>query len=342
MSVLKKLLLGFVVLLLVVAAIGLVLPRTAHVERSIVINARPATVFTVLNGFRQFDQWSPWAEYDPGMKLVFEGPATGVGARYRWNGNAQVGSGSQEILESTPYRQIRIKLVFGEFPGDFIAVYTMEAEGENTKLTWAFDADYGNSVMGRYFGLLSDSMLGPDYEKGLSKLKSFAESLPTDDFSALAIETMDAPSIAVVSIAARAANETYAIGVALGMAYSRLSGFINVNGLKQAAPPLAIYHGLEASSGKEGVLTFDAAIPVDRTDVAPGGNIRTGHTQAGLAVRAKYRGPYSGLPVANKQVEAYLAAAGLERDGPRWEQYVSDPGQTPEAELVTHIYYPVK
>ncbi len=337
MSVLKKLLLGVVVFFVVCVAVGFVLPRTAHVERSIVINAKPVTVFTVLNGFRQFNRWSPWAEYDPDMKLSFEGPATGVGAKYGWAGNDQVGSGRQEILESTPYSRIKIKLVFGEFPGDFVALYTLEPENEGTRITWAFDADYGNSVMGRYFGLLSDSMLGPDYEKGLSMLKTFAETLPAADFSGLSIESVEAKAIPIVSIAARSANETYAIGVALGVAYSRLSGFINANDLKQVAPPLAIYHGQESN-----VLTFDAAIPVDRTDVAPGGNIRTGKTQAGPAVLAEYRGPYAGLPAAKEQVQAYLAAAGFERDGAMWEQYVSDPARTPQTELLTHIYYPVK
>lgn len=337
MNLLKKLLLGVVVLLVLCVGVGLFLPRTAHVERSIVINARPATVFTVLNGFRQFNQWSPWAEYDPDMKLVFEGPPAGVGARYNWSGNEQVGIGSQEILESTPHRFIKLKLVFGDFPGEFVSSYALEPEGEGTRLIWAFDADYGNSVMGRYFGLLSDSMIGPDYEKGLAKLKAFAEALPAADFSELSIEAVDAKPMPVVSISARSANETYAIGVALGVAYSRLSGFINANDLKQVAPPLAIYHG-----EKNGVLTLDAAIPVDHTSVAPAGSIHTGRTQAGPAVRAEYKGPYSGLPAANEQVRAYLVAAGLEQDGAMWEHYVSDPGKTPEAELVTHIYYPVK
>jgi effector-binding domain-containing protein len=337
MNLLKKLLLGVAVILVLCVGVGLFLPRTAHVERFIVINARPATVFTVLNGFRQFAQWSPWAEYDPHMKLVFEGPAAGVGARYSWTGNEQVGTGSQEILESTPYRFIKLKLVFGDFPGEFVSSYTLEPEGEGTRLIWAFDADYGNSVMGRYFGLLSDSMIGPDYVKGLARLKSFAETLPTADFSGLSIEPVEAKPMPIVSISARSADETYAIGVALGVAYSRLSGFINANELKQVAPPLAIYHG-----SKDGVLTLDAAIPVDRTDVAPAGSIHTGQTQAGSAVRAEYKGPYSGLPVANEQVRAYLVAAGFERDGAMWEQYVSDPSQTPQADLVTHIYYPVK
>lgn len=337
MNLLKKLLLGVVVLIVLCVGVGFLLPRTAHVERSIAINARPATVFTVLNGFRQFAQWSPWAEYDPHMKLSFEGPPAGVGARYIWVGNEQVGTGSQEILESTPYRFIKLKLVFGDFPGEFVSSYSLEPEGEGTRLTWAFDADYGNSVMGRYFGLLSDSMIGPDYTRGLEKLKTFAESLPAADFSGLSIQTVDAPPQAIVLIAAKAANETNAIGVALGVAYSRLSGFISANGLKQTAPPLAIFRSLENN-----LLTFDAAIPVDRVDVAPGGSIRTGTMPAGRAVRAEYRGAYSGLPAANEQVKSYLATAGFEQDGAPWEQYMSDPAQIPEAELVTHIYYPVK
>ncbi len=337
MNLLKKLLLGVVALVVLCVVIGFFLPRIAHVERSVVIDAPAATVFTVLNGFRQFNNWSPWAEYDPDMKVTFEGPATGVGAKYSWSGNDQVGTGSQEILESTPYSAIKLRLVFGEFPGDFIASYTLEPEGAMVKVTWGFDADYGSSVMGRYFGLLSDSMLGPDYEKGLAKLKDFAEALPKSDFSGLTFESVSAQATQVVLTSAKSAPETYAVGVALGVAYSRLSGFMNANGLRQVAPPLAVYHDVE-----NGVLRFDAAIPVDRIDVISAGNIRTGHSPAGDTIRAVYQGPYSGLKAANEQVKAYLAASGLKLDGAMWEQYMSDPGHTPESELITHIYYPVK
>ena len=34
--------------------------------------------------------------------------------------------------------------------------------------------------------------------------------------------------------------------------------------------------------------------------------------------------------------------AGFEDNGDSWEQYVSDPGSTPDAELVTNINWPVK
>src|ERR1700741_2672311 len=123
MSILKKLAIGLGSLVVLFFAVAFLLPRTAHVERSAVIDAPPATVFTVLNGFRQFNQWSPWADIDPQAKTAFEGPATGVGAKMSWSGNASVGTGSQEILESKPHEFLKLRLTLGDFPGEFAASY---------------------------------------------------------------------------------------------------------------------------------------------------------------------------------------------------------------------------
>lgn len=337
MNIVKKVVVTIAVLVGVLFAVGLVLPKTAHVERSTVINAPAVMVFTVLNGFRQFDRWSPWADIDPSAKTTIEGPEAGVGAKMSWSGNAEVGSGSQEILESASPSHIKIRLTFGDFGGDFTATYTLTAEGEGTKVVWAFDADYGSSVIGRYFGLLSDSMLGPDYEKGLGRLKAFVESLPRADFSDLQFETTASAAEPLVLLAARSANDANAIGVALGVAYGRLSGYIAVSGLKQVAPPIAIYYG-----ERDGALSLDAGIPVDRADAAPAQPIRTGVTFAGRVLKAVHRGDYSRLPAARERVRVYLAAAGLTQDGPMWEQYVSDPGSTPVAELITYIFVPIR
>lgn len=337
MNALKKIVLAIAVIAGALYAAGLALPKTAHVERSIVIEAPPVMVFTVLNGFRQFPRWSPWADIDPNAVTTLEGPEAGVGARMSWSGNAEVGTGSQEILESTPPSGIRLRLTFGDFPGAFLASYTLAPEGAGTRLTWGFDADYGSSVLGRYFGLFSDSMLGPDYEKGLGRLKTFVESLPHADFSGLQFETTASTAEPLVLMAARSANDTNAIGVALGVAYGRLSGFVTANGLRQVAPPIAIYYG-----ERDGALSLDAGIPVDRTDVAVAAPVRVGSTFEGRVVKAVHRGDYTGLPAAREQVRAYLATAGLTQNGPMWEQYVSDPGSTPVAELVTNIFVPIR
>jgi effector-binding domain-containing protein len=337
MKTLKKLFIFIAAAFVALIAVGMFLPRTAHVERSISIKAPPAMVFTVLNGFRQFERWSPWADIDPNDVTTYEGPESGVGAKMAWAGNAEVGSGSQEILESTPYSQIKVRLGFGDFPGDFRATYTLSPEDDGTKVTWGFDADYGNNVAGRYFGLLSDSMLGPDYEKGLGRLKQFVEGMPKADFSGLQFETTASTAQPLMLLSVRSPNDANAIGVALGVAYGKLSGFISAQGLKQAGPPMAIFYG---ESG--GMLSMDAAIPVDRTDVPPPQPMRAGRTFEGRVVKVVHQGDYAGLIAAREKVRAYLATAGLTQDGPMWEQYVSDPGTTTPADLITNIFVPIK
>jgi effector-binding domain-containing protein len=42
------------------------------------------------------------------------------------------------------------------------------------------------------------------------------------------------------------------------------------------------------------------------------------------------------------KIAAWLAVHGITRAGDAWESYVSDPTRTPEALLVTDVYYPIE
>src|SRR5450755_3789424 len=102
MRLLKRLLVFLAGVVVLLVCIALFLPDSAHVERSITI-ARPSSeVFAVLNSFRRFNEWSPWFDLDPQAKYTFSGPVSGVGAKSSWTGNKDVGTGSQEIVESKP------------------------------------------------------------------------------------------------------------------------------------------------------------------------------------------------------------------------------------------------
>lgn len=181
MAWLKKLAIGLGVLILLAAVVGFFLPDSAHVERSIVINNRPAMVFKLLNSFELFNRWSPWAEKDPKATYVVSGPASGVGAKQAWHSDdPNVGSGSQEIIESLPDSKIVQKLVFDDMTsGDNFATYTLtpEGDGERTRVVWSYDGRFNGNLLYRYFGLMLDKMLGADYEAGLVKLKDLAEKI---------------------------------------------------------------------------------------------------------------------------------------------------------------------
>ena len=167
MRFLKRLILVLVLLVLIAVGAAFLLPSHYHLERSVVI-ARPASeIHAILNGYRRFNEWSPWAAKDPNAKYSVSGPETGVGAKQSWVGDPKtVGSGSQEITESTPGKSLTTALDFGDM-GKSTARFLLAPEGQGTRVTWTLDGDtpitldgkFLFGVIGRYMTLSMDKMV---------------------------------------------------------------------------------------------------------------------------------------------------------------------------------------
>lgn len=191
----KKILGGLIAVIFFALVVGLLLPSKIHVERSIVINAPPSTVFALINDFHKFNLWSPWAKLDPNTQYTFSGPDSGVGAKMEWRSeNRDVGNGQHQIMVSKPDQHIQTALDFGDM-GTAFATFDLAATGAGTRVTWGFDRDNGYNMMGRYFGLMMDKMIGPDFERGLANLKTLAEST-SPVATAVPSETPSAPPAA--------------------------------------------------------------------------------------------------------------------------------------------------
>lgn len=174
MRFLKRLIVGLVVLLAVLAAIAFVLPREISVSRSIRIEAPPEVVFPLVNNLQAFTTWSPWQAMDPAMTQSFEGPPEGVGARMAWV-SAEVGDGTQEIVASEPNARVENRLTFSGMPPS-AAVFSLEPAGTGTMVYWDLKADMGMNPVARWMGaVLLDGWVGSDFEKGLANLKAKAE-----------------------------------------------------------------------------------------------------------------------------------------------------------------------
>lgn len=171
---LKNFLIGLAALGLLLCAIGLLLPSTARVERSIVIERPPAAVFAVLNDMSRFNAWSPWYDIDPKATHSLSGPQSGPGATLTWAGNAEVGSGTQRIVASVPDSRIDVALEFSGF-GAATSSYLLAPEAGGTRVTWAYQGDLGMNPVMRWLGLFMDGWVGPDYDKGLGRLKTYIE-----------------------------------------------------------------------------------------------------------------------------------------------------------------------
>jgi len=173
----KKLILVVFSLPFIVVGVAYLLPDETTVSRSIVIEADAESVFSQINNFKKFQNWSPWAEKDKDMKIAYEGPVTGGGAKMSWQSqNREVGSGSQEIIESKPFEKIHISLSF-EGQKDAQAYFHLKTlQEKQTQLTWSFVSNHGTNPLNRYVGLMLDTWVGKDYEKGLANLKKWIES----------------------------------------------------------------------------------------------------------------------------------------------------------------------
>lgn len=179
----KKILLGIVVMIVVLIAVFLVLvmlqPAHYQVERTATINAPAPVVFGLVNDFHKWDSWSPWAKLDPAMKTNFEGAPAGTGAMYSWSGNSEVGEGKMTITESRPTDLIKIKLEFIKpFAATNATDFAFTSSGNSTNVKWTMAGD--NNFIGKAFSLFMnmDKMIGGDFDKGLAKMKQVAESAP--------------------------------------------------------------------------------------------------------------------------------------------------------------------
>lgn len=337
MRILKFLFVAVLLLAAVFVVGGFLLPDRVHVERATTIERSPAHVFAILNSYRRFNEWSPWAAKDPNASYTFSGPASGVGAKLAWVGDpATVGSGSQEITASVPDKRVETALDFGEH-GRASAYFDLAPEGAGTRAVWGFDTDFEGSLAGRWMGLLMERMLAPDYEAGLANLKRLVETLPADEIAGLAPELIEfAPLSLLIANGEIAVADGAAVAAQMGERFAAIMAQVEANGVRVVGPPLAITNSFE-----NGVWNYDAGIPVDHNELELEGAVKPGTSPSGKALRFIHVGSYDGLAALAPRIEAWIAVHGYTvRDRPI-DQYINDPGEVPEAELVTHLVYPI-
>ena len=346
MRVLKRLLIFIAVVLLLVLGAAFVLPDHAQVERRIEV-ARPASmVLAVVESFTLFNRWSPWAAMDPAATYTYAGPERGEGAKMTWSGNhPDVGSGSQTILSSTADKVV----VALEFDATWKATSTTTIDAFDdgkSAVRWSFykdlpitlDGKFLEGIIGRYYGLAMDHLVGDDYAQGLENLKTLVESMPNADIAGLeaSVENQVAQPAYVVP-GLEAATDSQSSSAVLGAAYGEIVALAQGNGIVLSGAPYAVING-----HGEGKWQFDAGIPVDRNDVEPTGRVIVARTFGGKAVDFRHLGAYDTLSQTHAKAHAWLATRGMEASGNRIEIYVSDPTNTPPEQVLTLVRVPVK
>ena len=368
---LKKISYFIVILAVIFVVVGQFLPREVHVERSRLIDRPASTVYTVLNSYRHFAAWSPWAGRDPDAVYERSGPPSGPGARLGWSGDPRLGgTGWREIVASEPYERISVSLHF-EQQGDATAYFQLDPTPGGTRVTWGFDTDlvegqgWLGGLLARYFGLFFDTWIGSDYEEGLAGLEDFVEDLPPIDFSDLEVRVVDAEPVDILYVDIAQGFESSDLASSLAQAYRELAAFMERRGIERSAQPMAITR-LREGGGYEMQAAIPVRLPPSGLPPAPvsesgpdpeaagsdaagelaetaaspaaAGRVRLGQSPAGRCVMAVHYGPHDRMAPTYEKLAAWMAAHGIGEGSVSWEQYISDPGETADSALVTHIY----
>jgi hypothetical protein len=164
---------ALIVLMLIAAAL---MPSTFRIHRTTRIAAPPDRIHPLLVDFRRWPAWSPWEDLDPELRRSYGGAERGKGATYAWEGNKKAGAGTMVITEDAPPIGVGIDLRFTRpFPAHNTTEFRLTPDGTSTDVTWALTGPqpYLMRLMTMFYGM--DKLVGPDFEKGLARLKAEVE-----------------------------------------------------------------------------------------------------------------------------------------------------------------------
>lgn len=329
---------GFAALAVLLGGVGVVLPSRVHVERAVVIDRPPATVFALVESITTTAEWSPWLRRAPQAEVVFDGPARGVGGRMAWTAAPPtVRAGALSIARIDPRARVESALDFGD-RGTARLTVAVTPSGGGSEVSWIYEADLGFNLIARYAALGFGSRVAADLEAGLENLRVLAESLPGADFAGAGAKVVTVDPVQIVYAAGSVRGDAAAQADAFDYALDKVRDYMQDHDIAPDGPVIA-----QTLDWSPPAWAFRAAIPyAGAARTFAGDTIGFGQTWGGEAVRAIHRGPTSATAPLYAKLDAFIAAHRLEKAGEPWEVHVTDRATTPPDDQVTEIYVPVK
>lgn len=335
MKALKYIGLLLLTLLALFLLLGLVSTKKVHMERTTLIHAPVEMVQDVVRRFSTQKEWNPWKDYDPGMQVTLEGEDGTVGSKYSWSGNKDVGKGYQMITNIAP-DYVGSEIVFEE-PWSSKAQIGMKLAEEDgaTRVTWSFDSETPFPWNAMNLFLNMDKLLGPDFEKGLVKLKTYIESNVDKKYRGYSIVESEQPARTFIGVRKTVAIPQ--ITAFFAEQFGKIHAAIQKAGIEMDGMPVGLYYTYDEKAGQTDMV---AGIPVKGKPSIPG--FSTFEIPAGLELRIDYFGAYDKMGEAHYAMEDYIKEKGLTSRVPVIEEYFSDPEMEPDtAKWLTRVIYPV-
>jgi len=333
MKTFKKIVIWILAVILVLVLIAYLLPRHYKVVRSVYIKSNPELIYDLTSNFVKWKLWEPWTKaIDSTVVYELTGKEGQVGTIWKWNGKI-LGSGQMTSTGYIPGRLFAYDLEFNKGKYKSKGLITIEQSADSSKVSWIDEGDLGFNPLARYFGLGMDKMMGPDFQKGMSKLKTVCEARALWP----KIEEKTMPAMVTLLIRDSAGPKTYE--KVMGKAFGELSAYVKSNNLKCLGHPFAIYLKYDTITMN---AVMDLGFIVEKAEKGKG-RVRVENITARNVVMAYYFGPYDKTSGTYRILSQYIREAEKEITGGPWEIYANDPMIVKDpAKFETDIMFPVK
>lgn len=307
-----------------------------HVERSIQINSPVASVQALTSDFSEWPKWSPWLCMEPEAKLEMVGAPGTVGHGYSWQGQL-TGEGEMRTASIVGgLHQMDLTFLKPFKSTAKVELDLKEQTSGETTVTWTMDS----ALPFFLFFMTSNvkTMIGMDYERGLKMLKDLAENGSVD--SKIDIHgVVDTPDIHYVGVSAESSMAD--IGTSMEETMPRIYNMAKEGNFTFTDLPVgAIYEHMDL---KQQHCRYTAIIPVSEPATASA-DMTAGTIGAGKSLKVTHTGSYRHLGNAWAAAMSYQRYNKLKplKSQAAYEIYLNDPTDTPEKDLLTEIYIPLK
>ena len=176
MKIVKRILIGLVVVIAGIFIVAATRPNTYTVERSLKINAAPEKIFPYLISFKKGLEWSAWDKVEKDVKRTFTGPESGLGAVYEFEGKKS-GHGKLSIKSLVQNEQVKIDLTFYKpMQGSNDVTYSLKKDGSETVLKYHMTGPA--PIFARIIWLFADmdKFMGDKFNESMQSLKAIVEA----------------------------------------------------------------------------------------------------------------------------------------------------------------------
>lgn len=311
-----------------VLIISAFLPSSVSISRSIIIQANPDLVYYQVANLQNWEKWSPFEAED--MTSVYEGPVAEAGMKRDWQSKSK-GDGHMEVISGNPGLEYHSKMSMsnGNHGSEH---WVFETDSlKHTKVTWTFTFEDLHYPFFRLLGLVSETVMGPVFEQGLSQLKQRCDSL---GFIIGPQVSTYGPQI----YASITDTFTYQeMKSSIHGLYFEILEWTKRKEIQVSGPSLAIFHEWEP----ERQIVFEAAFPISQP-LEGDGNVQVKSFGKHKVVTFIHQGNYESLGESHTLIHKYIDACGFQITGAPIEEYLISPDANPNPEeWQTAIYYPI-